>query len=53
MTDETTDWDSLLESEVSCDMCDELIVDCVCHEDELKIGADYDKHALDESELEK
>jgi hypothetical protein len=45
---EETDWESLL-SDVTCDVCDEPMADCVCDVD-IDDG-DYDKHALDEEEL--
>jgi len=50
MTDDNTDWESLLD-DVFCGMCDEPVAKCVCNED-IEESPDYDKHAFDEDDLE-
>jgi transcription initiation factor IIE alpha subunit len=49
MSEDNTDWASLL-SDFECDLCGESLDECKC--DEGAIEEDYDKHALDEEELD-
>jgi len=50
MTDDTTDWASLL-SDYECDNCGETLDECTCDEVDEEDDGDYDKHALDEENL--
>jgi len=50
MTDEDTDWESLLD--YVCVACEEPLEDCECEDEDEAFNGDYDKHALDEEELE-